>query len=376
MKELSKDRLVATARGLETFINDALGLRPFGKSLSGFDFLPDLLLAAFGRTYVETIGNHADRLHQAIRKTPMQQVIQAYLNRTKAIGKRFDLASKEVILAFDHTDEEYYGKLSSPYLHAWTGEAAVTGKWKFLTCAIVNRDDPPKVPVLSIPTPIGYDVSRQAQFIIDRIRPLFGDIKLTLWDRGFYKHDLLKTLSDMDERYLMLVPKTDKVKAELAQMEDEHRKAVHYEFEYYKDKHKHQGTTTLALLKHIFDPRSKKRWDWSFATNVPDLDMENIIGTYKGRWRIETGFRVQDQAHVDSKSTEVQIRYFYFAFEQALQFAWGALYKDQAPYKAFVHQLWHVSSERVQREKSRGRPRVGARPSASEDEGRGGSRDT
>ncbi|MGH9895200.1 MAG: hypothetical protein ACREA0_25100, partial [bacterium] len=212
------DRLTATVRGLEHFVDDALGLERKGSTLSGFEYVRDLLCAAATSSYVETLGDHADSLHRAVLRSPVENVVKAYLNRVTAVGARFDLGEKKVTLAFDHTDEDYYGKLRSPYLHAWTGEHAVTGKWKFLTCAIVNRDDPPKVPILSIPTPIGYDVSRQAAFILDRVRPLVGGIDLTLWDRGFYKLDLLRTLNELETPYLMLVPKNEKVKAELKGM--------------------------------------------------------------------------------------------------------------------------------------------------------------
>ncbi len=292
----------------------------------------------------------------------MERVVEAYRNRARVVGTRFDLARKDVVLAFDHTEEDYYGKLASPYLHAWTGEAAVTGKWKFLTCAIVNHDDPPKVPLVSLPTPIGYDVSKQIAYIINAVKPLVGSIQLTLYDRGFYSRDLMRTLTDLHVPYLILVPKNEPVKRELDAMRDEERKTVHRAFRYYKNKTTQHGETTLALLKHIFDPKSKKTWDWAFATNQDEVDLDHIIRDYKGRWRIETGFRVQDQARIASSSTEVQVRFFYFAFEQALQFAWGALFKDDAPYKAFLYQLSHTSNHRVEREQAKGRPHAGARP--------------
>lgn len=349
-------------RGLEHFVNDALGRRPRQGTLSGFEFVHDMLLAAATNSYVETLGDHADSLHRAIRQAPMNQIVDACVNRTRAVGARFDLAQKDVVLAFDHTDEDYYGKLHGPWLHTWTGEAAVTGKWKFLTCAIVNRDDPPKVPVLSLPTPVGSDVSKQIAFIVERVRPLVKSITLTLYDRGFYTRDLMRALDELRVPYLMLVPKTKVVQRELDAMRDEERKTVRHEFEYYRDKTTQHGATTLALLKHIFDPRTKKTWDWSFATNVAGIDLERVIGTYKGRWRIETGFRVQDQARIHSSSTEVQIRFFYYAFEQALQFAWAALYKPATPFKSFIVQAWLCSQARLKHAQTKRTPRPGSAP--------------
>jgi hypothetical protein len=75
----------------------------------------------------------------------------------------------------------------------------------------------------------------------------------------------------------------------------------------------------LALLKKIMDPKNGKTFDWAFATNQDDIDLDYIIPTYKGRWRIETGFRVQDEARIKSKSKDMKIRFFYFVYEQMLQ---------------------------------------------------------
>ena len=233
--------------------------------------------------------------------------------------------------------------------HTWTGEHAVTGKWKFLTCSIVNRDKPPKVPILSIPTPIGYDMAKQVAHMVHLVRPLVQGIRLALFDRGFYGRPLMKMLDDLDVPYLIFVPRTKQVGRELDAMQAEAKKTVRYEFSYERDKTTHRGQTNLALLKQVFDPRRRKPFDWAFATNVDDFDLETIVPQYKGRWRIETGFRVQDQASVRSSSKRVEVRYFYFAFEQALQFAWGALYKDEVPYKRLVQELVYASHARLER---------------------------
>lgn len=348
MRVIEKDRLVTTVRSLETFVNDALDLPFKAGVLSGFEYVRDLLAAAAMNTYVETVGDYADSLHRAIYAVPVDRMVQAYLRRATVIGARFNLAEAPVILAFDHTDEDYYGALKGPWIHTWTGEEAVTGKWRFFTCAIVNPEGP-KVPLLSIPTPVGFDTTLQTQYILNRVEPLVGSIQLTLYDRGFYHLRLLKMLADRPTPYLMLVPKNAISKRELDLMQEGEKKTFVHEFEFVQDKTTHHGTTTLALLKQVFDYRRRKGFDWTFATNQSDPDLERIIAAYKGRWRIETGFRVQDQAHIHSSSTEIQTRYFYFAFEQALQFTWGAIFKEDAPYKSFVYQLWKTSEERVQR---------------------------
>ena len=107
----------------------------------------------------------------------------------------------------------------------------------------------------------------------------------------------------------------------------------------------------MALLKKIIDPSNGKAFDWAFATNQDEIDLDYIIPTYKGRWRIETGFRVQDEARIKSKSKEMRIRFFYFVYEQMLQLLWVALYKEELSFKAFVIEMYEMSNERVARAK-------------------------
>ena len=38
-----------------------------------------------------------------------------------------------------------------------------------------------------------------------------------------------------------------------------------------------------------------------FATNIEEVALSNIVLTYKKRWRIETGYRVQDEAAIKCK---------------------------------------------------------------------------
>jgi hypothetical protein len=81
-------------------------------------------------------------------------------------------------------------------------------------------------------------------------------------------------------------------------MSESERKKIHYEFKRNKDKTVLHGKTTLALLKKIIDPTNGKTFDWAFVTNPDEIELDYIIPTYKGRWRIETGFRVQDEARI------------------------------------------------------------------------------
>ncbi len=107
-----------------------------------------------------------------------------------------------------------------------------------------------------------------------------------------------------------------------------------------------RGETTLALLKQIFDKRTEKSYDWAFATNQTEINLDYIIQTYKNRWRIETGFRIQDEARIMSKSIDARIRFFFFAYEQVLQLIWIVLYKEEVTFKEFLLDLYEFCALR------------------------------
>ncbi len=117
-----------------------------------------------------------------------------------------------------------------------------------------------------------------------------------------------------------------------------------------KDKTTLRGKTTLAFLKKIFDPSNEKSFDWCFATNQDEVNLDYLIPTYKGRWRIETGFRVQDEARIKSKSKDMKTRFFYFVYQQELQLLWAVLYKDEFSFKEFLIEMYKMSEERIRRE--------------------------
>jgi transposase len=117
-------------------------------------------------------------------------------------------------------------------------------------------------------------------------------IKLVLFDRSFYSKELIMALTDADYPHLIFVPKNKRVAAELAGMAEGERKTVHYEFELNRDRTVLRGETTLAFLRKVMDPSNGKTFGWAFATNQEQINLDYIVATYKGRWRIETGFRV------------------------------------------------------------------------------------
>src|SRR3990167_6020302 len=143
-------------------------------------------------------------------------------------------------------------------------------------------------------------------------------------------------LTKLNYPYLIFVPKHKDKKSILYPMKIEEQIAIYNDFTVNKNQSKYAGENILIFLKQIYDPRSEKNYDWVFATNIEEVLLKNIITTYKKRWRIETQFRVQDEAKIKCKSKEIKIRYFFFLFEQMLQTIWICFHKDEASFKEFI----------------------------------------
>lgn len=223
-------RYFRALKTLDTFVDRSLELTPKSKFLSGFHYNGDLLKASVANTYVETVGNKADSLHRSIKKVPISNIYWEYLETVKVLGKRFELQEKDVVLAFDYTDEDFYGNPQGFWIHGWTGEHSVSGKFKFLTCSIVSSDIPQKIPLISIPVRMGHNMAQVVTWCLTVIRPLVKSISLTLFDRGFYSKELMLTLSHSKYPYLIFVPKNSMIRNELAQMEEKEKKTMKYKF--------------------------------------------------------------------------------------------------------------------------------------------------
>src|SRR3989344_5468733 len=101
------------------------------------------------------VDNKADNLHLRVKDSLISMTEHAYLNYIKRISDNISLSEKEVILAFDYTDEDFYGDVQGFDIHGWTGKDAITGHFKFLTCSIISDDIPEKIPLISVPIRLG-----------------------------------------------------------------------------------------------------------------------------------------------------------------------------------------------------------------------------
>ena len=347
---MNEDKLIFSLKMIKKHINYALGLSDDKNEITGYELLPILLEATAYNTYIETISNKADIFYLRCKESQISMMEYAYLNYIKGISKKLNLNEKSVILAFDYTNEDFYGDVQGFDIHGWTGKDAVTGHFKFLTCSIVSDDIPEKIPLISIPIRLGHYKSSVILHCLSLIKDYIGEIKLILFDRGFYDNDLMFELTKWKYPYLIFVPKRKEFKQLFEELEEKKTIFVH-DYTFKKDMSTWEGETYIAFLKQIYDKRSDKNYDWIFSTNVEKIALGNLLQTYKKRWRIETQFRVQDEARIKCKSTEMKIRYFLFMFEQMLQTIWICFYKKEVPFKEFLIGLSNAAKKWVKQDK-------------------------
>lgn len=333
---MNETKLMFSLGELKHFINNSLKLSYKKDDLTGFELIVPLIKATSYNTYIETISNKSDSLYLKCKDSLKTRMINAYLDYIKRISIKFKLNEKKVILAFDYTDEDFYGNVQGFDIHGWTGEDAITGHFKFLTCSIISDDIPEKIPLVALPIMIGHYKSDVILRCLSLIKDYIGEIQLIIFDRGFYDKDLMYELSKMQYPFLIFVPKHQDKQSILYPMDDGNQIAIYNEYEFNKDKSTFIGKNILIFLKQIYDPKSEKKYDWVFATNIEEILLEKIITIYKKRWRIETQFRVQDEARIKCKSKDMKVRYFFFLFEQMLQTIWICFYKDESSFKEFI----------------------------------------
>jgi len=332
-------KLCYNLKMLNHFIDNALGLSYETHKITGYELLYPLLSSASHNTYIETLGNKADTLYEDIKFSQKSMTTFSYLDYIKRVSKKFKIYNKNVMLAFDYTDEDFYGEVYGFDIHGWTGKNAVTGKFKFLTCSIVSDAIPQKIPLVSLPIRIGHYKSSVILECLHLIRDIVGKIDLILFDRGFYDKDLMFELNKLEYPYLIFVPKHQDKKFILHSMEVGEEIAIYNKFKISKDKTIFTDENILIFLKQIYNSRSGRNYDWIFATNVEKILLEKLIVLYKKRWRIETQFRVQDEAMIKCKSKNMKIRYFLFCFEQMLQTIWICFFKDELSFKEFLIEM-------------------------------------
>lgn len=281
-----------------------------------------LLLKIAGRnTYVETLSNKADSLHRRIEISYEEEIRDTFLKIISKLVKYTRLTN--VKLAIDITDEDFYGKTNNIWIHGWTGEKGVVGKFKYI---VLSRVDKYKIPILALPFHVGMNKTDAIDFLLKIARKLFRSISVVLFDRGFYSGEIFALLENTKINYLMFVPENKAVKRYWKEGLD----VIKHEVKYNLDKTWNKVKIKLVLVEY-------QENKWTFATNLKLRNALDYIFLYKKRWQIETNFRVMDEAMIKSRSVNYLVRYFYFMFALLLHVLWCLFGNVQ--FKRFIYDL-------------------------------------
>ena len=283
----------------------------------------EVLDASSHETYVETVGCAADTLHLSLNGWSVQNIQSEYARQCEHNIRKLHLGLCDV--SIDVTDEDFYGKTTSLWLHNWTGEDGVKAHFKFLVCQIKYRNRKYFIGVRMLH--LGAYIADEIGELLESCRRAGLSIRTVLLDRGFYSADNIRTLTEQNAKYLIFAKKSHLFKNMLEGIN--RTTFVEHEITLNRHKTKTKIPTTIALVKNV------RGYDWVFATNL-DLTGRDIVRRYSLRWNIETDFRIHDEARIKSKSTRPEVRLFYFLISCILLFVWNATQKYLITFKKFI----------------------------------------
>lgn len=289
--------------------------------------------AAKYNSYVETISNKADNLHLKVNKEYIESLQPEFSNFALKLLKkqRFGL----VDLVCDITYENYYGEINGFYIHPWTGEHGVKGKFHYLVIAILYRNK--IIPFYATIIRLGCSKAELIGKAISYCKQLGLKVRKILLDRGFYSGEVINKLKMEKVNYLIFVPKNSLFKCMLEGTDKS--VVIEHKVKYHKNFTWNKAQVNIALVKNVLD------YDWIFATDLHLKDIRRYVPVYKKRWNIETMFRVHDEAKIKTKSKNPVIRLFYFILSMLLVLIWNLYAKQKYAFKKFVIMIGEVSKE-------------------------------
>jgi len=303
------------------------------QSLSSSIILPlnkisyHLVKCAKSNSYIETLGEHADSVHNWVKESYQEDFINSFENQVRKALQHLNISYAR--LAFDITHEPFYGKTRGLYIFNTPKDKKYDGEFRFITVSLITRNK--QIPLMAYPVMIGEGSAKLTIKLLEYCQTLFKKIRFTVFDRGFYIAELIDYLEAKKIKYLILVPEKKGVIKDYIQQTETLGKFKH-QLKYSKDKSCWKPKTMIVVCKGI------DKFSWLFATNIHFKTRVEYILYYKRRWQIETNYRVEDEARIKSKSFNYLIRYFYFLISLLLHLLWiiNKNIKYYAPFKKYL----------------------------------------
>lgn len=267
-------------------------------------------------------------------KTAFFSVLNLAFSRIKPF-----LRNRKVALAFDTTDEPYYGKIEGLWIHGYRPVRGSTGCFRYITASITH--DNRRFVLGSLPVRVGADTVALVMELIESAKR-FVPIEIALFDRGFDNYELINSLQKAGIRYQILWQKKAWVTKELKKMKrGEIREAIKLR-KYSKNKSKHKVKIRFVFIKKYKRSKKDRAYNWIFATNTRQASQHFYVDKYKKRWGIETIFRILDDARIKTTTKNEIIRYFINIFCCLLYNLWKftKLFGVKLSFKNFVARIF------------------------------------
>jgi len=288
-------------------------------------------------TCVRVGGPTGETVFSRLKEADFKKIKTAFFSILQSIYRLFKrlLRNRQVALAFDITDEPFYGKIGGFWIHAEQPVRGCTGCFKFLTISAVNRDN--KLILGSLPVPRGADIVELIMELLQSAKKLVHP-EILLFDRGFDNLELLARLQEVNVRYQILWRKQAWATKILKKMKRGEVKEVTKMRKYSKDKSKYVVKIRYVFIKRYRRFANGKAYDWVFATNTRQKSQHFYVDKYRKRWGIETVFRVLDNIQIKTTTKNEVIRYFINMFCSLVYNLWkiGNVLEQKMSLKNFV----------------------------------------
>lgn len=297
-------------------------------------------------TCIRLGGPDSETAFSRLEAVDFEGIQQAFRGALKAYLPYFKMQqrNRKFVLAFDTTDDPYYGKVQGLWIHPYCEARGSTGCFKYLTVMAVFKEK--KVILGSMLLQRGADIVELVEEYL-RLAHKYLVIDTVLFDRGFDSYRLVDLLQKKKIRFLIFWRKGKWLKEILKGMENGEMKEIRRQKDYKYERTTHKFKIRYVIIKQHKISKHAKSYDWVFVTNVYAKKAATYVKYYLKRWNIETTFRVLDCVYIKTTTKNPIIRYFLHTFCCLLYNIWKVLImkKWEISFKNFVYFLFKKIEE-------------------------------
>jgi len=324
---------------LKTFISKSISLFHLGNTWNS-ELCADIFESGRTKSYIETISNKADTLHNYIKWSDMRCLKKAYELQAREFLKKLKI--RKVELAIDGKKDLYYGEKGGLNVRQIPHDHGADEVWEYVVISIIH---PVKIPLMACPYKQGDNLDQICIELLEYVRNLPITITKIMFDRGFYHAHLIDYLESKNDKrplpYLIFVPKNDAMNEYISKTKGSFG-VFRHPMNYAKEKSTWHPKTTIVVCKNVGKNKKGEPYDWVFATNL--TPSYSLVKQYRRRWNIETGFRIMEEGKIRTKSNNPLIRLFFFLVRALLTVVWviNNILRVYMTFKRYLREVEHM----------------------------------